>query len=382
MCNESKNGLNLIKFDGIGYHGSGSPNGKEPYDYMSKLLTQNIIYAIYHEAKTTSEIARELDVPAAFVEDEMKVLIENDFVEKVAGGKYLTNVYIQYNKKDIEEFIHRIVNEYAEIVYAEYVPTLVKTATEMFKQQDVYSPENDLNYFMWSILTYACRMNTRYHEDVTKYYVKRKDGSEYVPCVWLEPEYKRDELSFNPMLYYVNGDMTGAVYTENHEEPLRNSYWQLDTYYDSRNGIEFPCKDIKYLYENMKGKITKTLEQADNYKRLYDKGYLVQSGDTEYVNMVVMNTTEAEFWEKLPKVSDDLYKRMDEVTEKVYQFSKSHYPKHIQELYRTICGSKVVGKSLRTQILEKLYSNGTLKPLTENQKKTVNMILFCDVLPK
>ena len=33
------------------------------------------------------------------------------------------------------------------------------------------------------------------------------------------------------------------------------------------------------------GKLTKDAENADKYKRLYDKGYLVQENSGEYVNI-------------------------------------------------------------------------------------------------
>jgi hypothetical protein len=351
---------------------------------MSRLITQNIVYAIYHKAKTISEIARELGVPAAFVENEMDALLENDFVEKVAATKYLTNVFIQHSTLETSEFGYKTVGEYAEIVGKEYVPLLMDAVAEMMQKQGIiYSPKKDLNHLMWTAITHACRMHLGLNDVVMKHSIKRKDGSEYVPFVSMNWDYDIKNLSFNPVLYYTNGDMTATVYQEESDARKDISYWQLDTYYDSRDDdiYDFPCTDMKYLYEHIKGEISKTPELADKYKRLYDKGYLVQDGDAEYVNMIVVKMTEAEFWERLPKMSDDLQKLGIEMSEKVFEFSKALYPKHIHELYKAMCRSKVTGQALRAHLLEKLSSNGVLKPLWDTQEKTVNMMLFSDVLP-
>jgi hypothetical protein len=69
------------------------------------------------------------------------------------------------------------------------------------------------------------------------------------------------------------------------------------------------------------------------------------------------------------------------MSEKVFDFSKALYPKHIHELYKAMCRGKVTGQALRAHLLEKLSRNGVLKPLLDTQEKTVNMMLFCDVLP-
>jgi ATP-binding cassette subfamily B protein len=52
----------------------------------------------------------------------------------------------------------------------------------------------------------------------------------------------------------------------------------------------------------------------------------------------------------------------------------------MQNLIRALCTDISAGAAVRTRVLERLYTDGILKPLTENQKHSVNTILFCGAL--
>jgi RNA polymerase sigma factor (sigma-70 family) len=57
------------------------------------LLTQNIVWACYGKPAQAEDVARELDVPAVYVESALTRLAEMDYV-KEANGKYSTNFFI------------------------------------------------------------------------------------------------------------------------------------------------------------------------------------------------------------------------------------------------------------------------------------------------
>ena len=40
-----------------------------------------------------------------------------------------------------------------------------------------------------------------------------------------------------------------------------------------------------------------------------------------------------------------------------------------------------ISEEIQMIVMDKLYSDGTFKSLTENEKITANLIMFCDVLP-
>jgi len=44
-----------------------------------------------------------------------------------------------------------------------------------------------------------------------------------------------------------------------------------------------------------------------------------------------------------------------------------------------VCG--FIGTQTAVMVMDMLYNNGTLKPLTERERITSNLIMFSDVLP-
>jgi len=381
-------GINPIKFAGMGHTGIASPDGKDTAYYLQKLISQNIAYAAYWKAKTITEIAENLGVSAAFVEDEVNYLEEYGFITKVAGGKYLTNIRIDEPRtKEMWEQYHKIYTKYAKIVCDKYVP-LVFDAMADYKSKNIYAPEDDFNFLMLSVVTFACghKLDTYYETvDTSKYYVKRKDGGEYIATAGIYSD-KWEEVSYNTELHNSSGDMfrgCSGISVGTTWDLYQVSAWQFDTYYDDRTGLENNLTtDYQYLYEFMTGKINKVPEHADKFKRLFDRGYIVSKSDSEYVNMIVTSFSSEEFLNLLPAISEELKVIRKEIGDEIFKIDKPHYPAHMQDLVRTASTNSLASPASRTRVLEQLVTGGTLKPLTENQKHSVNTIMFCDVLPK
>ena len=372
-------GMKPVRFCSMGHSGNPGPDGKDTDYYLAKLISQNIAYAAYHEAKTITEIAQELGVPAAFVEDEVACLEDNGFMDKVAGGKYLTNIYITEPSKETCEQEHTIYTKCVKMVCDAYVP-LVFDAMVDYKSNGIYSPENDFNFLMWSAVTYACCVKLRVSGediDLSKYNVKRKDGGEYIAFAETAGDFDWNDLSFKHELYDVCGDM--IRWCEN-----KFKAWQLDTYYDDREGgwKENMNTDFEYLYETITGKITRDAAQVDKFKRLFDKGYLVTKGGSEYVNIIVTTLSEEAFSGILPPIPEKLKTASEELDAEIYKIKGAHYPPHMRELCRAWSTDCLAENAVRTRVLEQLAAAGTLKPLTAAQKRSVNTIMFCDMLPK
>lgn len=374
--------LRPIKFCNIGH--SGSVTNNPPERFISRRIAQNIIYATYHEARAITEIAELISTPAAFVEDEVAFLEDNGFLEKLPGGKYLTTVCIHEGRTpEIDNQLHETYMYYAKIVCEKYVP-LVLDAIKNFPPCKVYSPKGDVNFLAWSAIMYACgkKLNV-YNENTTSVYnsrlnVKRPDGSEYITFVDVENSYDRSKRNFNQQKYNVCGEM----YRGDDSIPLYT--WQIDTFYDNRTGYweDNHTEDYVYLYEYICGNMTKDTANIDKYKRLLDKGYLIAEGETEYVNMVVITYSRHDFIALLPAISDELKTVGEELDEKIFNTIKSLYPAHMQNYMRELYANCLSSTDVRTRVLELLYENGTLKPLTDAQKRSVNTIMFCNRLPE
>ncbi|MCL2063228.1 MAG: hypothetical protein FWG98_02510 [Candidatus Cloacimonetes bacterium] len=368
-----------IKFKGVGQHGTDGVNGENVDTYLNKLIAQNIAYAAYYEARTITEIARELCIPAIYVENELKTLVEYGYIDRVAGNKYLTNMLIIENSNRVLEEKHEIYTKYAKIVCERYVPKLFKVM-EKYDPKTIYTPKNDLNFLMWSIVSYATKFKLTLHDKssfLKKHHVKRKDGSENIAFAWIDASLKWQELSYFKHLYDVLEDINS--YNQNEKR-----HWQFNTYYDDRkiDWHDYSGLDYGLLHDHLTGKIIKTIDHADKYKRLYDKCFLVGIKHVDYVNMVIVKPSEKVLLEMLPEMVVRLKTISKELDEEIFNVDKSQFPSHMHDLCRSWNTDVLAGTEVRTRVLEQLLKKGMLKELTEAQKMTVNIIMFSDILPE
>ncbi|MCL2063610.1 MAG: hypothetical protein FWG98_04470 [Candidatus Cloacimonetes bacterium] len=368
-----------IKFKGVGQYGTDGVNGENIDTYFNKLIAQNIAYAAYYEAKTITEIARELCIPAIYIENELQTLVEFGYIDRVSGNKYLTNMMIIENSNRILEEKHEIYTKYAKIVCEKYVPKLFKVM-EKFDPKTIYTPKNDLNFLMWSIVSYATKFKLTLHDKssfLNKHKITRKDGSENIAFAWIDESLKWQELSYVKRLYDVLEDINS--YNQNEKR-----HWQFNTYYDDRktDWHDYSGLDYGFLYDHLTGKIVKTIEHADKYKRLYDKCFLVRVKDTDYINMILVKPSEKVLLDMLPEMTVRLKSISKKLDEEIFNVDKTQFPSHIHDLCRSWNTDVLASTEIRTRVLEQLLKKGMLEELTEAQKMTVNIVMFSDILPE
>ena len=402
-----------IFFNEIKYMGYSSPLNIEIPFYFSTLLSQNIAFLSYHKAKTSIEIAKELEVPVVFVEDEINHLVDNGFMIKKPGNTYLTNIYINDLQKEKECDIDVILNKYAKIVCEKYIPLLFKLGKDFIGslQKNIYSPENDLNFLMWSIVSYAClkklviRDNS---EKLEKFMIKRKDGGQNIVFAKVSTPFNQDisnqskdkDTFINKDTYKIGRkyiDVPGWQFDTIIKIPkyvdmmmfsqskkiYQMKTWLFSSHFDER-GEDFTVwtnKLYETLYDFMSGKLTKEVSNIDKYMKLFDKSLIISKGNSEFVNMVITTMSAIDFENMLPEITDELKTIGQELDREMYKINKKYFPKHIQNLCRIINQNSLSKGQIRYRILENLLKKGDLQPIKNYQKQTVNMILFNDILP-
>jgi len=371
--------LKPIKFNSIGH--DGNPGNNPPENFLSKRIAQNIVYAAYHESRTITEIAELIGTPAAFVEDEIACLEDNGFMEKQPGGKYLTTVCIHEGQTpEITNELHEVYMQHAKILCEKYVPQVID-AVNAFPADKVYSPKGDINFLMWSAITHACGTKLWVNDNDSSYYnsrllIKRPDGGEYIAHVSIDDTFDWKKLNHDSSKYSACGSMNRW------SEKYSLFAWQLDTIYDSRTGYwkdNLTC-DYEYLYEYITGKLSKDIAHLSKFTRLLEKGYLIPEGQTEYVNIAVAALSTDEFANLLPEIPNELKAASEELDDKVFDIKKQLYPAHMQEIIRMNNSNILAQNGIRMRVLELLFADGVLQPLTNEQKRSVNTILFCDAI--
>ncbi|MCL2063725.1 MAG: RNA polymerase sigma factor [Candidatus Cloacimonetes bacterium] len=337
--------------------------------YFQRNFSQNIAYSIYNQAKTSVEIAKELAVPVVFIEDEINHLCENGFINKEPGSRFRTNFCII---KPVREDNDR-VKKYAKLITDMYISLINPESFSQFLGNTLYSPNNDMNFFLWSIFTFACSRKLRFiNERImwSKYLVKRKDGGRNIAYAKIDDgknTNKDNKFKNIDQIKYYNPDICPMY------------YWQFNSHFDERKGSEYLI--YKTLYDFSKGLIPREPAYVDNYKLLFDKGLIVSKGKTEIANTVICSLSLIDLEALLPDIPNSLKILGKELDEEIFEQNRANYALHLQDLGRALTINSLADGSIRVAVLENLLDLGIIKPLKKNQKLSVNTIMFCDSLP-
>jgi len=393
MWKERNLGLEPIELVRLGNTGSVGPMG-DTAAFLNSKLRQNIAFAAYFEPKTIEEIAKELNVGIAFVEDEVLYLEEYGFLDLMPGQKYRTNIYIECVPFEIVQQAREISLQVAKLICDEYVPKVIALA-QNYSKEEIYVPDGDFNYFLWTLLIMAVtnHMEATLNWDMLRrnyYMVKRKDGGEFVALATL---YQKESEELMKQEFYC-----GPMSVGNNE--ARAYSWSLSTVFEDReHGWQVnETADYKNLVLFMKGKLPKTEAVLDKYVRLYERGLLRQEDDRVNVIVVKENPQNGLFVQMdkedagedvkvdnvgalrkfIPQMSPELKGKIEALAVQKINLQKEYMPEHMHKLVEVYESAKHINPIM---VINELLKRGTLKPLTDAQKKGVMIAVYSDVLP-
>ncbi len=368
-----------IEFAGVGHDGCPGNMG-DTATFLNSRLRKNIVYVTYREARTIEQIAEVMGITPVYIEDEVAYLEEYGFLEKLPGNKYLSQVYISEIPEEAEKKCFEIDMEVAKVFAKEYVPLLIEQFKD-YKEHQITVPEDDYNYFLWSLIPYAISALQMDYRDVEKakarekYMIKRKDGGEYIAhaCVYVKKKDNTDNAHL-----WVCGDMT----RQSSQGSIKS--WSLSTNIDTREKGWEDNRDSDYttLQLYLQDKLPKTEAVVEKYARLYDRGFLYNNHGEDELNVISVKVTgrhpdtysvwDNQIRDMLPKLPDSLLELLKKKSDEKYELLKVYYPKRMHELlsaYEQIRLNQVM-------VLDALLEQKQLKPLSERQKKGVFQMIF------
>lgn len=367
-------GLQPIRFTSMGH--SGHPGSKgDTQDFLAKVITQNIAYAAYHKPRTINEIADELGINPIFVEDEVAVLEEYGYMDKLDSGKYRTNIHIYIPSDEANNIYKEINKKYTELFAEKFVIPYLESIKEIPDFLTV--PDNDINLLKWSMVPpIVDKLATADINDM-KYSVKRKDGGDFVANATLDVSNKKPK---NPDegIYWACGSMwrnsQNEAFSFTWDKPSSWRSWRLDVYWGSREGWrENRTEDYEKLYYFMKGELAENEANLYAYKRLLDRGYLVKT-DSGYKVNIILSQSFDKWFGLFPKASDEVIALSKEYAEKSAEADILNQPEHMHELIRYY--DQNAACLLHTHIMEYLLNKGVLKLPTEEQRKGLCTVMF------
>jgi len=373
-----KLGIKPIEAEGFGHSGDPGKNGGPEY-YLGNKLNLNIVYSVYNTPKTMLEIAEELGVTPVYIEDTVKELEANGFLVKQAGNRYTTYVRFDPETYSLEQQDTRMQKqmEIARLLVKEYVPQVREAVKNV---ENIYIPSGNRELLEAAAIFYAISNNCgiELKTDLSKYYIKTLAGGKFIafvhtPSTPSDPDYVPSQTYPS---YWACGNMTRW----SNKYPSVYS-WSMDTRYSSREGYweNNLTSDYEYLYEFITGAIKDTPANKEKFDRLRSRGYLTEDNK---INIMVIRGDQKEFFSKLPILDESLKKTFAAYALENAMLAAKYYPPQMRDLVMNWSAGGFVERTVALMVMDILYGDGTFKPLTEQEKVTSNLLMFCDRLPE
>lgn len=371
-----KLGLKPIKATGFGHSGNPGANSG-PEFYLGDRLNLNIVYSVYSEPKTTDEIAEELGATPVLIEEKIDFLESNGFLVRQSKNRYTTYVNFDPETYSLEETENTLKKqrEIAELLAKDYAQSIRKAVADY---PDVYIPGKNRELLEAAAIIYGVinKCQLPMNKDLSKYYIKTTDGGDFIAHVHLPSE--RSDKDYVSVLEPQDLTACGNMNRLSEKYPVYS--WSVDTKFCSREGFweNNLISDYEYLYEFMSGAISDNPANADKFKRLRERKFITPDNK---VNIMVINGKADDFFGRIPSLDDAVKKEFAGYALESAEVLARSYPPQMRDLIISTHAGNFVSNHVAVMVMDILYKNGTFKPLTENEKVTSGLIMFCDRLP-
>ena len=373
-----KLGISPVTLNHTGHNGN-IVFGGAPEDFLRDKLELNIVYSVYHSPKTKEEIAEELGITPVFVEDKIDRFEKNGYLVKTNGNRYTTYVYFSPETYSLEECENstKLQLQIAEELAEKYVP-VVREAIKDIK--DVYIPSGNRELFEAAAVFYGISNNCRIsvNKDTSEYYIKPAIGGEYIAHAVLNSE--RSDPDYKPTLEERDYSYCGNMNRWSYKYPSVYS-WSIDSRLSSREGFynNNRTEDYNYVYEYICGQLPDNTANSEKINRLKEREFLTEDGK---INIMTVKMDNKDFFYKIPRLDEKIKEKFaDKILEYASNEAKK-YPQHMRDLVIMYSAEGFISAEVAIMVMDILYENGTFKPLTERERITSNLLMFCDKLPE
>lgn len=365
-------GTEPIRFSNMGHDGTPGKLG-DTANFLAKVITQNIAYAAYHQPRTINEIAEELGINPIFVEDEVAVLAEYGYMDKLSSGKYRTNIRITVPNETRYRIYREIAPKYSKIFAEKFFAPILEEITEI--PEWLHVPDNDINLLKWCLVCFmSYKLSTADISD-KKFSVKRPDGGDFVAFATVDVTPDWDMSDAEPNIYWACGDM----WRNNFSDGVWWKSWQLNFQWTCRwdGWRDNLTEDYDKMYFWLNNQLPETASNAESYARLLEKGYLLKKGDSYKCNLVLCDSMAKWWdyiWDYIPEANEEIKALSLEYTEQALKAELHGQPEHMHELikyYNQNCACM-----LHTRVMKNLLDMGVLKMPTEEQAKGLCTIMY------
>ncbi len=377
MRNVSELKFNPIKFTLMGLSGSVGTKGGTS-EFFRNILSQNIAYCTYHEAKTINEIAECLGVSPVYVESEVEFLEEYGFLVK-GDGKYLTNMIIDEPNDNIVEIVRlqeELYTKATQLISFDLIDELMNHV--LLASDRIYYPDGDKNFLMWGLVLYLLAWSKEgYEEKYTFDEVAtiRKDGGVNIAYAGIENE-GGPLHKYMDSLKMMCGPMWNTLMNE-HENIL---LWQLNSEWSSRDiSLDNFNKDIERDLKLLNRFINGESLSVDEYTFMLQKGYIKK--ENEEFKLAIIWLKDEVMKEELIELCNKIRIKHKEVLQPLKEaYSNAvlkNIPRHLQRIQAYSMQHILYSDGwFLLYTMKELLACGKLNLPTKEQRKSLSMLIM------
>ena len=351
--------LALDRFDYVIW-GTGNPGWGDPRNACSRMFSKHIVWLCRRKPMSASEIAKELNVPTIYVEEELEILAkgkngEYGLLRRTENGKYAIN-FILLDKEIIEK---------ARAVYVEQTPKISEVISDYIeKHKDEYlsfpylNKKVDINLILWQQVH---KMSSAFSDNVGRILAEKYFSA-----------YGKIERPFSVFGYVDNGKQYGGGWDGvNAENICGFSKIHLDNVYFTRIKAHFHCDlnvsndpQIQLALRAIDGVNVSSLSEAEkeHAAKAIECGYLYREGDMLYTKILVSSMQDKD---RLFEITNGLCKGFFEkeaeaVAEKIAALIKKAVPDYL--LGEWSLANSLANMPVLDFVVEALIEKGLLTP--------------------
>lgn len=171
-------------------------------------IQQNILMACYYEKQNEEQLSLQLGVPTAYLEDELKNLVEYELLSE-KNGFYLTNVFIQ-TKRAMSQRFQAKADQLKEA--AAKIKAFFEENEEKLRSIGFYGSDMSVNSLKWLALT---RISRAFYEKLDDELYKKFPDPETCPCTRLfliEQEEAPNGDNYDPLMLRQDTEHGSIMY--------------------------------------------------------------------------------------------------------------------------------------------------------------------------
>ncbi len=303
------------------------------HEVGNSLIRQNICIACYQQPKNLDELTTILGIPKAYLEFDLKWLVEHEFVT-FEKGKYSTSFYINSRSEQQKEYVVHcsLKEQVSDVIINELME-----AENTIRQIGFHGSDVPMDKLLWYLIYIFSRYFELNNEDNTVWVNKplRPDGGKYYPLGFIEDSEDILEWDFDNRNFDYNGYMTSysfywfGLYNFGYSEIIDMSDKFTPEWTILHNLLVDIIKadfDISWITE----------EQRFELAKLVEKGFVEIKGDKAIPRFAVF--TEEQFGRLEKEVFDPIVEKLrpgyERLREELTKFYQDKLPAQLKSIHK------------------------------------------------